>query len=314
MREEIRIRYKQIMGINPAHAPGQGENEKTMGNDPRNMHQAPWRIGDLVSLMICANFKKLVNNSYIKYEYVDELHKSMRADIIFKNVINETILHIDDEAKGDFSDVYDPGLLWLAAPYYVKTYGYDIIPELNWDDDEYDGPDLPKGEYIIFCPLTDAQYNLERNMSQELVESMCLKLKEKFGDSLYVIVNPNNEKLVDSNNINRIISDRIYDLAYIIAHSKCFIGGDTGFSHLAGSSRLKQQICLGWPKQRIEKFNYSDWPWFFINPFSLQGQFMNHTWDMYPQVDKSVTDYHEFLLENNTLSEAQIDKLITIIE
>ena len=41
---------------------------------------------------------------------------------------------------------------------------------------------------------------------------------------------------------------------------------------------------------------------------------MNHTWDMYPQVDKSVTDYHEFLLENNTLSEAQIDKLITIIE
>ena len=88
------------------------------------------------------------------------------------NVINETILHIDDEVKGDFSDVYDPGLLWLAAPYYVKTYGYDIIPELNWDDDEYDGPDLPKGEYIIFCPLTDAQYNLERNMSQELVESM----------------------------------------------------------------------------------------------------------------------------------------------
>ena len=41
---------------------------------------------------------------------------------------------------------------------------------------------------------------------------------------------------------------------------------------------------------------------------------MNQTWDMYPQVDRSITDYHEFLLENNSLNEEQIDKLITILD
>ena len=64
----------------------------------------------------------------------------------------------------------------------------------------------------------------------------------------------------------------------------------------------------------MHNYHYAEWPWFFINPFSLQGQFMNQTWDMYPQVDKKVTDYHEFLLENNTLNEEQINKLITLIK
>ena len=59
--------------------------------------------------MISANFKKLVNGSYIKFEYVDELHKSMRLDILYKNVVNEFL----DESINEFDDVYDPGLLWL---------------------------------------------------------------------------------------------------------------------------------------------------------------------------------------------------------
>ena len=310
MREEIRIRHKQFMGIDPTHPPGQGNNKDTMGNDPRKIFQAPWRIGDIVSLMISANFKKLVNGSYIKFEYVDEVHKSMRLDILYKNVINEFL----DVRLNDFDDVYDPGLLWLSSPYYVKKYGYDIIPKLHWDDDVYEGPDLEKRKYVVFAPLTNATYNLERNMSNQFINSMCLKLKEKFKDNFYVILNQENENCINIKNINIIISDRIYDLAYIISNSKCFIGGDTGFSHLAGSSRLPQQICLGWSDQRTYNFNYTQWPWFFINPFSLQGQFMNQTWDMYPQIDKRVTDYHEFLLDNNSMSEEQINKLITLIK
>jgi hypothetical protein len=151
-------------------------------------------------------------------------------------------------------------------------------------------------------------------MSINFVNDMCLKLKEKFGDALYVILNEETENIINVKNINIIISDRIYDLGYIIANSKCFIGGDTGFSHLAGSSRIPQQICIGWPKQRMDNFNYSSWPWYFINPFSLQGQFINQTWDPYPQVDTRYTDYHEFLLENNILDEKIINKLITIIK
>ena len=65
---------------------------------------------------------------------------------------------------------------------------------------------------------------------------------------------------------------------------------------------------------RKENFIYQDWPWYFVNPFSLQGQFLGQTWDTYPQVDKDITDYHEFLLENNSLNEEQIDKLITILD
>ena len=310
MREEIRIRHKQFLGIDPTHPPGQGNNKDTMGNDPRKLFQASWRIGDIVSLMISANFKKLVHGSYIKFEYVDELHKSMRLDILYKNVINEFL----NETKDKIDDVYDPGLLWLTSPYYVKMYGYDIIPELNWDDEEYEGPNLEKGKYVVFAPLIDATYNLERNMSNQFINSMCLKLKEKFGDNFYVILDQENEKCINIKNINIIISDRIYDLGYIISNSKCFIGGDTGFSHLAGSSRIPQQICLGWNNQRMYNFNYTQWPWFFINPFSLQGQFINQTWDAFPQIDKRVTDYHEFILENNSLTEEQINKLITLIK
>jgi len=311
MREEIRIRSTQILGIDPSYPPGQGTNKETMGNDPRKQNQVPWRIGDLVSLMICANFKKIIHGSYIKFEYEDDIHKSMRADIIYKNVVNE---FIQKEKNEVFDDIYDPGLMWLASPYYVKKYGYDIIPKLNWDKELYEGEELPWNDYVVFAPLMNASYNLERNMSLGFVEYLCDKLYDKFGKKFYILLPPEYDGSLNSKNINRVISEKLYDIAYIIGHSKCFIGGDTGFSHLAGSSRLKKQICIGWPKQRIENFNYSDWPWFFVNAFSLQGQFMNQTWDMYPQVDKSITDYHEFLLENNSLNEKQIDKLITIIE
>ena len=109
MREEIRIRHKQLMGIAPSCAPGQGNNAKTMGNDPRNLFQAPWRIGDVISLMISANFKKRVHGSYIKFEYVDEIHKSMRLDILYKDVINE---FLEEPIENLQDDIYDPGLLW----------------------------------------------------------------------------------------------------------------------------------------------------------------------------------------------------------
>jgi hypothetical protein len=310
MREEIRIRHKQLMGIDPSCAPGQGNNAKTMGNDPRNLFQAPWRIGDIISLMISANFKKRVHGSYIKFEYVDEIHKSMRLDILYKDVINE---FLEEPIKNIQDDIYDPGLLWLTSPYYVKKYGYDIIPTLQWDKEEYSGPELSWGNYVVFSPLMDAQYNLERNMSADFVNDFCEKLKDEFGDDFYVITNKKIDILIDTKNINTLDSDSIYDLGYIISHSKCFIGGDSGFSHLAGSSRLPKQICIGWPKQRLNNFNWSEWPYYFINPFSIQGQFMNQTWDMFPQIDPRCTDYKEFLLKNNSLNEDQIQLLLTYI-
>lgn len=309
MREEIRIKSKQLIGIDPSYPPGQGSNKDTMGNDPRKLFQAPWRIGDIVSLMISANFKKLIHGSYIKFEYVNELHKSMKLDVIYKDLVNEFV----EQDDTSLDDIYDPGLLWLTSPYYIKKYGYDIIPKLNWDKNIYEGPDLDWGKYVVFSPLVDAQYNIDRNMSSDFVTDMCLKLHDKFKDNFYVIIKEENEKFINIKNINMIMSDRIYDLGYIIANSKCFIGGDTGFSHLAGSSRIPQQICIGWSDQRMYNYKYTSWPWFFVNPFSLQGQFMNQTWDMFPQVDQRSTDYHEFLLENNSLNKEQIDKLITII-
>ena len=162
MKEEVRIRHKQLMGIDSSCSPGQGNNAKTMGNDPRNLFQAPWRIGDIISLMISANFKKLVHGSYIKFEYIDEIHKSMRLDILYKNVIDE---FLNEPIQNILDDIYDPGLLWLTSSYYVKKYGYDIIPKLNWDKKIYEGPELEWGKYVIFAPLVDASYNIERNMS-----------------------------------------------------------------------------------------------------------------------------------------------------
>ena len=317
MRETIRIRHMQIMGINaqnwPMEIKSTQDSHNNMGNNPRKLSQKPWRIGDFVSLMISANFKKKVHNSYIKFEYNDIVHKSLKVDIIFKDVIDQFIEKFNDKNE-DYSDVYDPGILWLSTPYYVKKYGVDIIPILNWDKDEYGGDEFPWGEYVLFAPLLGwHKYDIERNMNIDFVSNLCDKLYEKYGDKFYLILPPNYKSSLDSKNINRIISDSLYDIAYIIAHSKCFIGGDSGFGHLAGCARLKQQICIHW-KPRKENFIYQDWPWYFVNPFSLQGQFLGQTWDTYPQVDKDITDYHEFLLENNSLNEEQIDKLITILD
>ena len=311
MREKIRIRSMQIMGINPNSAPGYDNNGP--GNDPRKLSQGPWRIGDLVSLMICANFKKKVHNSHIKFEYNDPVHKSLKANIIFKNVVDEFIKNVDRKNER-FYDVYDPGLLWLVSPYYVKKYGSEIIPELYWDKKEYNGDEYPWGEYVLFAPLMGwHKYDTQKGMTMEFVHNVCDRLHEKYGDKFYLILPPNYKSSLDSKNINRIISESLYDLAYIISHSKCFIGGDSGFGHLAGCARLKQQICFHW-EERKENFVYNDWPFYFVNPFSLQGQFLGETWSTYPQVDKDITDYHEFLLENNSLNEEQIDKLITILD
>mgnify|MGYP001360132179 FL=1 len=41
---------------------------------------------------------------------------------------------------------------------------------------------------------------------------------------------------------------------------------------------------------------------------------MNQTWDMFPQVDPRSTDYQEFLLQNNSLNENQIQLLLTYIK
>tara|TARA_B100001939_G_scaffold344450_1_gene358890 strand:- start:555 stop:1490 length:936 start_codon:yes stop_codon:yes gene_type:complete len=311
MRETIRIRDMQIVGINPAYLPGQDGN--SWGNDPTNVFQSPWRIGDFISLMISANFKKKVHNSYIKFEYEHKIPKSLKAHIIFKNVVDEFI-NYGDKTNEKFDDIYDPGLLWLSTPYYVKKYGYEIMPIYNWDKNEYHGGEYPWGEYVLFSPLMGwSTYNRERTMTMEFVDNLCDRLNEKYGNKFYLILPPDYKSSLDSKNINRIISDSLYDIAYIIAHSKCFIGGDSGFGHLAGCARLKQQICIHWQKRK-ENFRYTDWPYLFINPFSLQGQFIGQTWDMYPQVDKNITDYHEFLLENNSLNEEQIDKLITILD
>ena len=58
-----------------------------------------YSIGDFVSLMISANFKKKVHNSYIKFEYNDIVHKSLKVDIIF----NPHILPIE---RGIISSIY----------------------------------------------------------------------------------------------------------------------------------------------------------------------------------------------------------------
>ena len=84
MRETIRIRHMQIMGINaqnwPMEIKSTQDSHNNMGNNPRKLSQKPWRIGDFVSLMISANFKKKVHNSYIKFEYNDIVHKSLKRN------------------------------------------------------------------------------------------------------------------------------------------------------------------------------------------------------------------------------------------
>lgn len=264
------------------------------------------RIGDLAATMICATYKKEIERREIAFEVVDELHKSLRADVLFADVIdqffhNETQL----DPKNPAFEIYDPGVLWVVAPFYVREFGGAVIPKIKIDDAIYAGPDLDWGNYTVFCPLIDAQYNTPRNMSIRFVNSLIEKIHKNLGDRLIVITKY--PEIIDNEAVNVFATDRLYDIIYVLSKCKRYIGGDTGFTHFAGLLRVPEMIAIyganSYEDNYINRVG-------FDRPFSLQGQFLFQPFVVFPNVDPEFTKIQIKIMSDNSLA---IDEIETTV-
>lgn len=269
------------------------------------------RIGDLAAVMICAEYKRQLEGCEVAFQLMDPVHRSLRADTLFRSTISKFLDSegpeygmLDPEAW----EVYDPGLLWLASTHYYEKFGSRVIPQICVDDG-YTGPNLDWGKYVVFQPLFDPTYNTPRGMSEEFVARFANALVSMFGKRAIVVTDQPDRV---HSEIPKITSDSLYDLVSICARSRCFIGGDTGFTHFSALGRVPHIFAL-YGKNHCVPF--SDASCDLCNgdmfyPFATWGQFWNTNFDTRPKIDHSKTVLHFHVLENNQLSQADEDSVL----
>ena len=284
----------------------------------RNIEVAQWviRIGDLVGLMICAEYMKRYEDRRIVFQLMDDTHKNLKADVLFKNTIDEIVtVESPDFGFGDPEgpEVYDPGNLWIAATFYHARYGGQVVPRLCLDPSQYSGPDLEWGNYAIFSPLFDPPYNKPRGMEETFVNELCDKLYDALGERAIVVTNQP-EKI--HSRIRIIASDNLYDLVYLIGRSKVYIGGDTGFTHLAAAGRVKHLFAL-YGAHYSRDFALATTDVCFsdtIHALTAPGKYWGTGWDFRPKCDPAETTMHFHVLQNNGLPRAEVDTILQEVQ
>jgi Tetratricopeptide repeat len=270
------------------------------------------RIGDLVALMICAEYMKKYENRRIVFQLIDKTHISMKAEVLFKDTIDEILTeNVPNFGFGnpDGPEVYDPGSLWIASTFYHERYGGRVVPTLCLDPSQYRGPEMDWGRYAVFSPLFDPPYNRARGMEEAFVNEFCERLHGALGERAIVITNQP-ERI--HSKIRTITSSDLYDLTFLIGRSKAYIGGDTGFTHLAAAGRVRHLFAL-------YGANYST---DFVTAtadlcstdqifaFAAPGKYWGGGWDSRPKCDPAETSLHFHLLQNNGLPGAEMDSLV----
>ena len=274
------------------------------------------RIGDLVGLMICAEYMKRYEGRRILFQLIDETHKNLKADVLFKNTIDE-VLTVEGPALGlgdpAGPEVYDPGNLWIAATAYHARYEGQVVPRLCLDASRYQGPDLDWGNYVVFSPLFDPPYNEPRGMEETFVNELCDKLYGALGERAIVITD-RPEKI--HSRIRIIASDNLYDLVYLIGKAKIYLGGDTGFTHLAAAARVKNLFalyganCLTNFSTILTELCFRD----TIHALTAPGKYWGIGEDTRPKCDPSETTMHFHLLQDNRLPGPEMDTIIEQIQ
>jgi hypothetical protein len=270
------------------------------------------RIGDLVALMICAEYLKRYEGRRILFQLMDETHKKLKADILFKDTIDQ-ILHAEGPGYGlvdpSAPELYDPGPLWVAATHYHGMHGAQVVPRLCLDPAQYQGPDMAWDGYAVFHPLFDPPYNKARGMDEGFVNEFCDGLLGALGDRA-VVITDHPEKI--QSRIRTVASGNLFDLAYLIGKSKVYLGGDTGFTHLAAAGRVPHLFALyGANYARdfgsiLTDLCYSE----LLHPFTPVGKYWGTGSDTRPKCDPAETALHFHLLQDNRLPAAGVDAIL----
>lgn len=274
------------------------------------------RIGDLVALMICAEYVKRYEGRRIVFQLMDETHKALKADVLFKDTIDQIVtvegpnFGLSDPAG---PEVYDPGDLWIATTFYHARYGGLVVPKLNLDPTHYKGPDLMWGTYAIFSPLFDPPYNEPRGMDEAFVNEFCERLYDALGERAIVITD---QPWKIHSKIRAITTDCLYDIAYIVGKSKVFLGGDTGFTHIAAAGRVPNLFALYGANYgpdfgaAITDLCFGD----LVHAFVVPGKYWGTRVDTRPKFDPDETKLHFYLLQDNRMTGLEMDAIVNSIK
>jgi len=275
--------------------------------------EAVVRIGDLVGLMICAEYMKRFEGCRIVFQLIDKTHKNLKADVLFQSTIDQIVTFEGSNFGFEGSEgiePYDPGNLWMASSYYHQRHGGLVLPRLSLDPAHYTGPEMAWGTYAVFSPLFDPSYNKPRGMEESFVNEFCEKLYAALGDRAIVITDQP-QKI--NSKIRTITTDNLYDLAFLVGRSKVFLGGDTGFTHLAAAGRIHHLFALyganygpNFETAVAEEFCFSD----LIPAFTAPGKYWGARVDTRPKCDPDETTLHFHLLQENRLPELEMDTII----
>jgi hypothetical protein len=271
------------------------------------------RMGDLVALMICAEYMKRYEDCRIVFQLMDKTHMALKAEVLFKGTIDEILT---DEGTNcglqnpELPEIYDPGPLWIASTFYHQRYGADVVPRLCLDPTHYQGPEMDWGNYVVFHPLFDPPYNKPRGMEESFVNEFCDRLHETLGERVLVITNQPDRI---HSKIRMIATDNLYDLVYLIGKAKVYLGGDTGFTHFAAAGRVQHLFAL------YGRDYFCDFPTDFanicfdnlVNPFAAWGNYWGTGMDTRPKCDPTETTLHFHLLGENRLP---ADEMISIVQ
>jgi ADP-heptose:LPS heptosyltransferase len=180
------------------------------------------RSGDILGVCnLLEHIRIILNNPYIKIYLPDESIEDSSSVKKFREFLKE---HTDY-----FSDI--------AGDQYFQFEKFNVwdYRSISGDLVQVDNTKYKKEDKICIFPLFDAQYNIYRNWSIDLMKTIIQYYQQNFKGRIIVCTHEDQKDFIERNFLGLEYS---YDYDENIQHlitCKYFAGGDTGTSHLAGS-------------------------------------------------------------------------------
>lgn len=248
---------------------------------PARQMDTTLRIGDLAATMIYAQYLAMWQGKIVDFPLHEAAHRELHLDRLFPHVIHEFRPEADPGIP-----IHDPGPLWIVVPELVARHGGQLLPRPRFEAALYSGPNLPQAPFAVFATLFNPPYNQSRGMAPALVNQMLRELGKKLGKQLWVITD--HPELIDAPEVFVVPPGSTYNLLYIIDSATVFIGGDSGFSHFAGLSRVPLLISLYGNNSYGVTAEYGE-------------EWAGRLWNSLPCTDSATTEHHVHLMQNNLL-------------
>lgn len=211
----------------------------------------PYRIGDAVALMTLRAWIEARHGKKTWYlarenNVLPILSKFVRE---WDNLFSMEGQWLPLASAPSDVEIFDDGNLWIWNDVFYKE-GF----RLDWE-----APQTEQRYRIIFAPLPEVDYGTERAMQMAFIEQVAKRLANIEGA---VILLPESVSAHDLRRFKRtgvtlLAEPNLERAITLIGNCGLFIGGDTGFSHIAGCFPDVQQISLH-SKEKTDRHNETE--------------------------------------------------------